>query len=126
MIKITLAEHNILGKKGEQLAVDHLIEKGYRIVETNWRKHKFELDIIAQDKNELVFIEVKTRSTSFFGNPEEAVIPAKMKHLQEGANCYIELMEVDLDCRFDVISIVLNATHQEINHIKDAFYPEVE
>jgi putative endonuclease len=121
-----VAEHNILGQRGEQLAVDYLIKKGYQILETNWRKHKFELDIIAQDKNELVIIEVKTRSTSFFGNPEEAITISKQKQIQDGASCYIEVKEIDLDCRFDVIAIVINSGVQEINHIIDAFYPEVE
>ena len=121
-----MAEHNILGEKGEQLAVDYLLEEGYEIIATNWRMHKYELDIVAQHNNELIIVEVKTRATAFFGNPEEAVTSAKQKHLVSGANCYIETNEIDLDCRFDVIAIILNATTQKINHFKDAFYPEVD
>ena len=120
-----MALHNILGKRGEQLAVDYLLQKGYHIIATNWQEHKFEIDIIAQDKNELVMVEVKTRTTDFFGNPEEAVTSSKMKHLVEGANYYIETNEIDLECRFDVIGVVLNDTNQEIKHIQNAFYPEV-
>lgn len=121
-----MALHNTLGKKGEQLAVEYLAQKGYQIIASNWQQRKFEIDIIAQDDNELVMVEVKTRTTSYFGNPEEAVTPAKMKHLVEGANYYIEMEEIDLECRFDVVAIVLNNSTQEIHHIKNAFYPEVE
>ncbi|MCO6499000.1 MAG: YraN family protein [Vicingus serpentipes] len=121
-----MALHNTLGVKGEQLAVDYLIQQGYQIIAANWQQHKFEIDVIAQDGGELVIVEVKTRATNFFGAPEEAVTPSKIKHLVEGANHYIETNEIDLECRFDVIAIVLNGISQEINHIKNAFYPEVE
>ncbi len=119
-----MAQHNILGKQGENLAVNYLLAKGYRIIETNWHEHKFEIDIIAQTKSEIIFVEVKTRSTDFFGNPEEAVSIAKQKHLIAGADYYLEQNRIDLTCRFDVIAIVLNNFSEQINHIKDAFYPE--
>lgn len=118
-----MADHHILGQKGEALAVDYLKDKGYQIVTTNWRKHKYEIDIIAQHLQEIVFVEVKTRSTSFFGNPEEAVNKAKQIHLIDGADFYIQENEIDLDARFDVVSIVLNKNTQEIQHITDAFCP---
>ena len=121
-----MADHNILGEKGEQLAVAYLLKNGYQIIATNWRMRKYELDIIAQQNDELVIVEVKTRSTSFFGNPEEAVTAAKQKHLVSGANCFIETNEIDLECRFDVIAIILNDNQQEITHFKNAFYPEVD
>ncbi|TXB67130.1 YraN family protein [Vicingus serpentipes] len=118
-----MAEHNQLGNQGEGLAVQFLQKLGYAIIETNWQQHKFEIDIIAQDKNEIVFVEVKTRSTTYFGEPEEAITPTKQKHLIEGADFYIQEKEIDLEARFDVISVVINNSI-EINHIKDAFYPE--
>lgn len=121
-----MAQHNQLGKEGEELAVQFLQELGYTIIETNWRNHKFEIDIIAQDKDELVIIEVKTRSTDFFGGPEEAVTNVKQRHLINGAECYIEDNEIDLNCRFDVISIVLSSNKKHVNHIIEAFRPEVE
>jgi len=124
--KDNLALHNTLGKKGEQLAVDYLTKKGYQIIATNWQQYKFEIDVIAREGDELVMVEVKTRATDFFGEPEEAVTPSKMKHLVEGANHYIETHEIDLECRFDVIAIVLNNSKQEIKHIQNAFYPRVE
>jgi putative endonuclease len=118
-----MAEHNQLGKQGEELAVQFLQKLGYTIIETNWQQHKFEIDIIAQDKNEIVFAEVKTRSTTYFGKPEEAVTLSKQKHLIEGADFYLQEKEIDLEARFDVISVVIDKT-TEISHIKDAFYPE--
>ncbi len=121
-----MAQHNQLGKRGEELAVQFLQELGYTILETNWRNNKFEIDIVAQDKNELVIVEVKTRGTAFFGNPEEAVTMVKQKHLINGAECYVEQNEIDLDCRFDVISIIIDEDNQQINHIIEAFRPEVE
>lgn len=118
-----MAKHNQLGTQGEELAVQFLQKLGYTIIETNWQQHKFEIDIIAQDKNEIVFVEVKTRSTTYFGKPEEAVTLTKQKHIIEGADFYIQEKEIDLEARFDVISVVINNSI-EINHIKDAFYPE--
>lgn len=119
-----MAQHNILGKQGEELVVQFLQTLGYQIIEVNWQTHKFEIDIIVKDKNELVFVEVKTRKTDFFGNPEEAVTLSKQQHLIEGADFYINQNEIDLECRFDVVAVVLNESKKEINHIKSAFYPE--
>ncbi|MBW6483474.1 MAG: YraN family protein [Vicingaceae bacterium] len=117
-----MAEHNLLGKKGEEKAVEFLRKLGYEIVATNWLEQKFEIDIIAKDDQELVFVEVKTRATDFFGTPEEAVTPAKQNHLIEGADYYIQKHEIDLEARFDVIAIVLNKQNITINHFKSAFY----
>jgi putative endonuclease len=119
-----MAEHNKLGEIGEKIALTFLVELDYKIIETNWRQRKFEIDIIAKDKEEIVFIEVKTRSTKVFGDPEEAVTLKKQIHLIEGADCYIQENEIDLECRFDVISIILNEKNKEIKHIENAFYPE--
>jgi len=120
-----MAKHNLLGEKGEELAVDFLKNLNYKIISTNWRERKFEIDIIAVDQNELVFVEVKTRSSDTFANPEEAVTLKKQKHLIDGADCYIQQNEIDLECRFDVVSIILNSNQKEINHFKGAFYPEI-
>ena len=119
-----MAEHNQLGKEGEQIAVGFLKNLGYNIVAVNWQEKKFEIDIIAIEKNELVFVEVKTRSTDVFGAPEEAVTFKKQQHLIEGADYYINENEIDLECRFDVIAIVANEMKDDIKHIKNAFYPE--
>lgn len=116
-----MAKHNILGDKGEELAKQFLEKLGYQIIGMNWRERKFEIDIIAIDGQEIVFIEVKTRSTAYFGNPEEAVTAKKQEHLINGADFYIQKNEIDLECRFDVIAIVLNSKHKDIKHIKNAF-----
>lgn len=120
-----MAEHNQLGITGEKIAINFLQNLGYQVIESNWREKKFEIDIIAIDKNEMVFIEVKTRSSSVFGEPEEAVTLKKQKHLIEGADYYMNEKEIDLECRFDVISIIHHKNQNTINHFKNAFYPEV-
>lgn len=119
-----MAKHNEIGKKGEAIAVDFILKKGYQLLEKNWRHKKYEIDIIARDKKDLAFIEVKTRSTNYFGEPEEAVDMHKEKHLIEGAAVYVEEKEIDLNCRFDIISIVLVPNKKpQIKHIEDAFSP---
>lgn len=120
-----MAEHNELGKRGEKIAEAFLQKMGYEILITNWRDKKFEIDIIAKDIEDIVFIEVKTRSSDIYGSPEEAVTLKKQKHLIEGADYYIQENEIDLECRFDVISIIYNSNQEKIRHIKNAFYPEV-
>jgi len=117
-----MARHNELGKEGEQRALLMLKAKGYTILETNWRHEKDEVDIIATDKDELVIVEVKTRSTDYFGDPEDAVGPAKAKNLIRAAEAYIELNNLDTDVRFDIVSIILRNGKAAINHIIDAFY----
>lgn len=119
-----MAKHIDLGKKGELLARKYLEEKGYAVIETNWRHEKDEIDIIAKENDELVIVEVKTRSTDYFGDPEDAVGPAKEGFLIRATESYLEENDLDIDTRFDIISIILNSKEQKIDHIIDAFYPE--
>ncbi len=119
-----MAKHIELGKKGEVLARKFLEEKGHAILETNWRHEKDEIDIITQDKDELVIVEVKTRSTDYFGDPEESVGTQKEAFLIRATEAYLEENELDVDTRFDIVSIILNKKEQKITHIIDAFYPE--
>ena len=120
-----MSEHIKLGKRGESLAVEYLKSRGYKILEMNWRtKHK-EIDIIALDKNEIVFIEVKTRKNDHFGDPEEAVNLKKQKFLVNAAENYIISNKIDLDARFDIISIISDGSSHNINHIKEAFCPGI-
>jgi len=120
-----MAEHNVLGKDGEAAAVAYLEEKGYRILQTNWRLGSYELDIIAQTADELVIIEVKTRSSGSITNPEDAVTNQKIKHIVAATDLYIKYFDLDLPARFDIISIIGNPPNFEIEHIEDAFYPPV-
>ncbi len=119
-----MARHNDLGKKGEELARNMLIDKGYEIIETNWRCDKDEIDIIAKDGDEIVIVEVKTRSTDFFGFPEDAVNSKKEKFLIRATESYLFENNIDVDTRFDIVAIILNQKETKIHHIIDAFYPE--
>lgn len=118
-----MAEHNQIGAKGESLAVDLLRKNGYTILDENWRSGRNELDIVARIGETMVFVEVKTRSTSFFGDPSEAVSSAKQKRIIQAANDYLDKNEIELEARFDVISIVTSAKEQILDHMEDAFYP---
>ena len=120
-----MAKHNELGKKGELLARKFLETEGFEILETNWRHEKDEIDIIALNHDELVIVEVKTRSTDYFGDPSEAVGKAKEKFIIRAAEAYIEMSDLNMDTRFDIISIITNSKEENIEHIKDAFYPEL-
>ncbi len=74
-----MAQHNQLGKQGEQMAIAYLIKNGYSIIAVNWRHSRFEIDILAENKNEIVFVEVKARTTSYYGNPEEFISKGQQK-----------------------------------------------
>ena len=117
-----MAHHNQLGKKGEQLAVNFLIKKGYNIVERNYRFDKAEVDIIAQKDDVLAIIEVKTRSTTDFGNPQDFVKPKQIQRLVKAVNEYVIENDLNVEVRFDIIGIVKNGKSFEIDHLKDAFY----
>lgn len=122
-----MAKHLATGKKGEEIALSFLHEKGYNILETNWRHKKLEVDLIAKDGPTLVFVEVKTRSTNFFGLPEEFVDDNKEKHLARAAAAYMKKISHQWAIRFDVISIILkNDQETEVKHIEDAFFPGLE
>ena len=112
---------SILGKKGEDLAVQYLLEKGFTLLSRNWRYRHKEVDIIASDGHDLVFVEVKTRSSDWFGTPEEAVDGRKQRYLMDAAEAYIRTRAIDTNVRFDVVSIMLKMGSQSIDHIVDAF-----
>lgn len=118
-----MAGHNDLGAEGEKLALKHLLSRGYTILETNWRFGKEEIDIIARIGMELVIVEVKTRNSNFFGEPEEFVSRAKQQHMIRAANAYVEKHDLDLEVRFDVIGIIVNRQGTSVNHLEGAFLP---
>jgi putative endonuclease len=117
-----MAQHNDLGKKGEQLAVDFLIKNNYAIIERNYRFEKAEVDIIAQKDNILAIVEVKTRSTADFGNPEDFVKPKQIKNLVKAVDAYIIERDLDIEARFDIIAIVKVKGGFDIEHLENAFY----
>lgn len=120
-----MAEHNETGQKGEILAANYLKEKGYTILETNWRFRNLEADIIASIGDTMVVAEVKTRKTNFFGEPETFVTKQKQRNLIKTAHEYIQHRQLDLEVRFDIISVVMNSSGNNVNHIEAAFYPLV-
>lgn len=118
--------NKILGNLGEDLACDFLIKKGYKILERNFVWRKNEIDIIAEDEKErnVVFVEVKTRNTDYFIQPFEAVDFKKQKAIIKVANAYIHNRNLDLEARFDVISIIQTEEGtQTLEHITNAFEP---
>lgn len=116
-----MAQHNELGKEGEKLAVRFLSDKGYTILETNYRYLKAEIDIIARIGSVICVVEVKTRSTSEFGNPQEFVKPKQIGLLVSAINNYIEDIEDDVEIRFDIVAIVKNKLGTTVEHLEDAF-----
>lgn len=121
-----MAEHNDLGKWGEQIARDLLISKGYQILEQNWNCGHKEIDIIAKDGDELVIVEVKTRRVSTLVDPEETVDKIKQRYLIWSAEAYVERNNLDMDVRFDIVAIVVdNKDDRRVEHIENAFYPTI-
>jgi len=117
-----LAQHNLLGKKGEQLAVNFLQDHGYIIVERNYRFEKAEVDIIARKNDTLAIVEVKTRSTSDFGNPQDFVKPKQIQRLVKAVDNYIMINDLDIEVRFDIIAIIRKGRGFKIEHLENAFY----
>ena len=117
-----MAQHNELGKKGEQLAKDFLVKNGYEILERNYRFDKAEVDIIAQQKDILAVVEVKTRSSLDFGNPQDFVKPKQIKNLVKAVDEYVTENNLDVEVRFDIVAILQNGKDFEIEHLEDAFY----
>jgi len=120
-----MADHITLGRKGEEIAAKFLSSRGYKIVERNWRFEKDEIDIIALDGDFIVFVEVKTRSSNWYGEPYEAVDEKKEKLIIRGAEAYVIKKDLYNEVRFDIISIVIDGSKQTINHMKEAFYPGI-
>ncbi|MEP6806235.1 YraN family protein [Flavobacterium sp. FlaQc-47] len=121
-----MAEHNELGKKGENLAVEFLQKEGYKILDRNWTFQKAEIDIIALKDDILAVIEVKTRSSLDFGAPQDFVKPKKIQLLVKAVNAYINDREKDfcddLNIRFDIMAIHKSGETFAIEHLTDAFY----
>ena len=121
-----MAEHNDLGKWGEDEAALYLEDQGYVIIDRDWKIGRRDLDIIAAspDGSMLVIVEVKTRTDEEYQQPEEAVTRGKMKNLAIAANAYVKECNVDKELRFDVISIVgCGRQVKSILHLKNAFNP---
>ena len=110
-----------LGRKGEDIAAQFLAEKKHNLLERNWRYRKVEIDLISRVEDTLVFVEVKTRSSERFGQPKEFVSERKESLMKDAAEAYLELKELELEIRFDIISIVLKNKSMNIEHLENAF-----
>jgi len=115
-----------LGKKGEEIAASYLIKNGYKILARNWFYDRKEIDIIAQQNDEIVIVEVKTREGDYFEEPWEAVSTRKIRNLVDVADAWLNQKKIDRETRFDVISIIFSDdVNYELTHFQDAFIPPV-
>ncbi len=112
------------GNFGEEVSVAFLKKKGYEIRHTKWQFSHKEIDIVAADGNMLVIVEVKTRKSDFFQNPEDAVSRSKIRFLLDAAEAYVDIFNLNMDIRFDVITIILKESGgYDLEHFEDAFLP---
>ena len=116
------ANRRTQGAAGEDLAVQYLRKHGFKILDRNYRAHRGEIDIVAKEKKDYVFVEVKARRSGFFGSPEEAVTPEKEIHIRSAAEEYCAKHSLeDRPCRFDVIAIEGEGEKMQIRHLRDVF-----
>jgi len=117
-----MADQNLIGKEGEEEARNYLIQNDYIIFHTNWHFHHYELDIVAMKDDELIVVEVKTRSEGFLIAPEEAVDRGKIRRIVSAADVYVRYFRLNMPVRFDIITLIKSDSGYEIEHIEDAFY----
>lgn len=117
-----MATHNEFGKKGEKLAEAYLVNKGYLIKERNYRFEKAEVDLIAEKDGILAVVEVKARSNGFLENLQETVNKKKIQLLVKAINEYVVENKLDIEVRFDIITVLKNGDHHAIEHFENAFY----
>ncbi|HCC51351.1 MAG TPA: endonuclease [Porphyromonadaceae bacterium] len=121
-----MAEKNETGKQGEITAQRYLEEKGYKVLEANWRFHHYELDIIATDGEDLIIVEVKTRAGNYLVAPELAVDKGKIRRIVTASDAYARMKGIDLPIRFDIICLIRKgASYAVENHFEDAFFAPV-
>jgi len=114
------------GRRAESLAAGYLRARGYRIWKSNWRWGKRELDLVALHRNELVIVEVKSRTDNAVNDPSEVVDPVKQRNIVLAADAFIRLHGCCRPTRFDVIAVIYQGSGMEIEHIENAFYPVVD
>lgn len=118
-----MATKQEVGRKGEAIAKAYLLSEGYEILDENWCYRKAEVDLIVYKKRTIVFVEVKARSSTAFGEPEDFVDEAKQSHLQRAAEEYIYVMDFHGEVRFDIISVLFDPLGTyKFKHIEDAFW----
>ena len=117
-----MSYHNQLGRQGEVRAVKYLESNGYEILEQNFYYQKAELDIVALKDEVVIVVEVKTRNSDYFGDPQRFVSKKKIGLMVKAANAYLQQKDLQYEVRFDILAILLNSKQEQITHIKDAFY----
>jgi putative endonuclease len=118
-----MAESHELGQTGEDKARVLLLSKGYNILQCNWKSGKREIDIIAENRDYIVFVEVKTRTNDHILHPSRAVTSEKQKSIIFAAETYLKRYNINKESRFDIISIIDDGKTETIEHIEYAFYP---
>jgi putative endonuclease len=118
-----MAQHNDLGKQGENIACEHLINNGYFILDRSWTYQKAELDIVALKENTLIVIEVKTRHSYHHADPDDTVSNKKLLQIYNATDQYMEVKKIPWEVRYDLITIIFHGDSWTIDHIEDAFYP---
>lgn len=117
-----MATHNEFGKKAEEMAEALLLKKGYEIKEKNYRYDRAEVDIIAQINNQVVCVEVKARSSIFFGDPQSFVNNKKIRLMVKVMDYYMIDNNINMEVRFDIVAVFRNKEKYTIEHFEDAFY----
>lgn len=117
-------DKHLNGKEGENLALAHLLNKGFMLLERNWKYGQKEVDLIMKDQDAIVFVEVKTRKQTAYGFPEEFVDMKKQSNLVHVASAWMDQMEYEGEIRFDIVTLLQKkGSSPTINHIQDAFFP---
>ena len=117
-----MAEHNDIGKFGEQKVCEYLTEQGYKILANNWHIGSYEIDIIALKNGVLCFVEVKTRTSAYYGEPEVFVTKSKQKNIIAAAGRYVEIYHRSEEIRFDIASVLIQNKQVSVHYIQDAFH----
>lgn len=118
-----MARHNELGKKGETYACEYLQSKGFNILEVNWRYRRNEIDIVAENEHNILFVEVKTRSSVLWGQPEMFLSQAQIDRIQTAVNFYIQGNNISKEPRVDVLALVSVNESFELKHFEDVIVP---
>jgi putative endonuclease len=118
-----VAHNQKLGKEGEEYAQEYVKAMGYKVLHTNWRHGKKELDIVTSKDGMLIVFEVKTRVGNYWEEPKDAVRMRKQKNIIDAADAYVMKFDLHLEVQFDIISLIHNGKVFELEHIPDAFYP---
>ena len=121
-----MAKHNILGHEGEDIAARYLQQHGYTIHDRDWHCGHKDLDLVVTKDNTIVFVEVKTRTSNEWGDPQDFITDRKIRRIVNSADAYLRFNQIDMDVRFDVISIVAEGGEYKVEHIEQAFFPPIE